>query len=367
MKYLAKLSDWRKLEQGEEIGGDADVTSLVAGVSPFLEAFGNAKTNMNDNSSRFGKFTKIWLDDGKIIGAELEHYLLEKARIVGQGRNERNYHVFYFLLRGSTPEEKKMYFDNGKTKCDDYPKLWEGALKHGKKDPKLGDVTLLGHGHGAEYDVEHMNNPLAKDPDDTGLRAALLHAHVEEKTQQDMWRIVAGVLRITAMEFQDGASEEKGDVKDKDECSRIAKLLGFQDEGDMGFEALLCCEIRVISKKEIRCDQTKKQCKDNANALAKEIYGHLFAWLIDTVCNEVLCPSGSKDAFVGLLDIFGFENFVPTGGSNSIEQLCINFANEKLQYLFNKHVFDDEKKMYVFCSSVLITHLLQSTRTQVRK
>jgi len=80
-----------------------------------------------------------------------------------------------------------------------------------------------------------------------------------------------------------------------------------------------------------------------------------------------LCPSGSKDAFVGLLDIFGFENFVPTGGSNSIEQLCINFANEKLQYLFNKHVFDDEKKMYVFCSSVLITHLLQSTRTQVRK
>ena len=158
MKYLAKLSDWRKLELNEEIGGDKDVTTLVGGVSPFLEAFGNAKTNMNDNSSRFGKFTKIWLDDGKIVGAELEHYLLEKARIVGQGRNERNYHIFYFLIRGATEEEIKSL---QLSKCEDFPKLMGGGS------------SLIGHGNGPEYDKDRMNSPLHENPDDTGVRAAL--------------------------------------------------------------------------------------------------------------------------------------------------------------------------------------------------
>ena len=140
MTYLAQLSNWRKEELGEAEAktddGGKDVTSLVAGVSPFLEAFGNAKTNMNDNSSRFGKFTKIWFEDGKIIGAELEHYLLEKARITGQGEGERNFHVFYFLIRGATAEEKKEFFLED---CDKYPKLCEGGS------------SLIGHGHGPEY------------------------------------------------------------------------------------------------------------------------------------------------------------------------------------------------------------------------
>ena len=140
MTYLAQLSNWRKEELGEAEAktddGGKDVTSLVAGVSPFLEAFGNAKTNMNDNSSRFGKFTKIWFEDGKIIGAELEHYLLEKARITGQGEGERNFHVFYFLIRGATAEEKKEFFLED---CDKYPKLCEGG------------ASLIGHGHGPEY------------------------------------------------------------------------------------------------------------------------------------------------------------------------------------------------------------------------
>ena len=107
MKYLAKLSDWRKMKLNEYDPEDKnDITKLVAGVSPFLEMFGNAKTRMNDNSSRFGKFTKIWFHDGKIIGAELVHYLLEKARLADQGAGERNYHIFYGLIRGATAEEK---------------------------------------------------------------------------------------------------------------------------------------------------------------------------------------------------------------------------------------------------------------------
>eukprot|EP00939_MAST-03C_sp_MAST-3C-sp1_P001014 g1014.t1 len=348
MSYLAKLSDWRKMSLHEPVGGDKDITKLVGGVSPFLEAFGNAKTNMNDNSSRFGKFTKIWFNDGKVIGAELEHYLLEKARLVNQGRNERNYHIFYFLLRGMNKEERKAYFENGKSDPHDYPKLMEGWYKNGKKDPDLEDVTLVGHGHGAEFDVNCMNNPLAESPDDTGVRAALGVAGVSEKTQQNMWCIVAGVLRMTAIEFEaEEDDEEKGRVKSTEECERVAELFGFPRDGPDGFGALLCCKIVVFGKKKIRQNQKPSQCADNRNALAKEIYGHLFKWLIQKVCNKKLKPDGGgMDSFVGLLDIFGFENFVPSGGTNSIEQLCINFANEKLQYLFNKHVFDEEKAEY---------------------
>ena len=114
MMYLAQLSDARKkelIDEGtyddtENDKSNRDITKLVGGVSPFLEMFGNAKTNMNDNSSRFGKFTKIWFNDGLITGAELEHYLLEKARICSQGKGERNFHIFYFLLKGATPEER---------------------------------------------------------------------------------------------------------------------------------------------------------------------------------------------------------------------------------------------------------------------
>ena len=110
MKYLAKLSDWRLAELGKTKNPDEkDITSLVAGVSPFLEGFGNAKTTMNDNSSRFGKFTKILFNDGMIVGAEMDCYLLEKARLVDQGEHERNYHVFYGLIKGATAEEQSKY------------------------------------------------------------------------------------------------------------------------------------------------------------------------------------------------------------------------------------------------------------------
>jgi len=174
MKYLAKLSNWRKmaLNEWDPDSKTKDITKLVAGVSPFLEMFGNAKTNMNDNSSRFGKFTKIWFKDGKIIGAELVHYLLEKARLAGQGEGERSYHVFYGLVRGATPEEQAKY--NFKS-CDDYPLLCEGGS------------SLIGHGHGPEYDVNRFNADLHEDPDDTGMRAALTAAEVSKDQQSIIW------------------------------------------------------------------------------------------------------------------------------------------------------------------------------------
>eukprot|EP00941_MAST-03F_sp_MAST-3F-sp1_P003995 g3995.t1 len=344
MKYLAKLSDWCKMERGEKVGGGegkvGDITKLVAGVSPFLEAFGNAKTNMNDNSSRFGKFTKIWFSEGEIIGAELEHYLLEKARLCSQGEGERNYHIFYFLCRGGK-EDGHTEVDDFKLKdCEGYAQLTGGGS------------TIVGHGHGPEYDVNRMNAALHEDPDDTGVRAALTNANVSEEVQHKVWQTCAGCLKLLCLEFSAvGATQSK--VADDAYAKEVAELLGFDVNN---FNHFLCIyRLSLPGGKFADKDCDPASAIDNRNALAKDIYDHIFDWLLDDVCNNVLEPQGEKEAFVGLLDIFGFE-LMP---KNSIEQLCINFANEKLQQLFNSHVFDEEKKVYVregLDSSVIPPH-----------
>eukprot|EP00941_MAST-03F_sp_MAST-3F-sp1_P002696 g2696.t1 len=329
MRYLVKLSDWQKMKLGESVNENSktDITSLVAGVSLFLEAFGNAKTRMNDNSSRFGKFTKIWFLNGKIVGAKLEHYLLEKARLCGQGEGERNYHIFYFLICGAK-EKKDLHLEP----CENYSLL------------KQGGSTEVGHGHGPEYDSGRMNAALHDDPDDTGVRAALTAANVYEKTQNEIWTIIAGCLAMLRVEF-DSVGTDKSKVKDGAYATIVAKMLGMP-EADFG--KMLCIYCLILPGNNF----TDKVCmpkgaEDNRNALAKDIYNNLFRYLIEDICNNVLEPKGEKDAFVGLLDIFGFEVMQ----KNSIEQLCINFANEKLQQLCNRHVFDEESKVY--CSEGL--------------
>eukprot|EP00941_MAST-03F_sp_MAST-3F-sp1_P003900 g3900.t1 len=330
MKYLAKLSNWRKLEKGETSSqsGDVDVTSLVAGVSPFLEAFGNAKTNMNDNSSRFGKFTKIWFQDGKIVGAELEHYLLEKARICTQGSGERNYHIFYYLLRGGRSGDYKECETYKLKQCEDYPHLVEGGSSE------------IGHGLDATYDIDKFNAELQEDPDDTGVRAALTNAQVSESAQQSMWRVVAAVLKLLLVNFQsdgDGSSISNTSISDE-----VSDLLAV-DAKD--FKSMLCI-YRLSLPGGITTDKllSPDKAMENRNSLAKDLYGNLFKFLFDSVCKDVLSPKDDeKETFVGLLDIFGFEVMV----RNSIEQLCINFANERLQYLFNEHIFSDERKTFL--------------------
>eukprot|EP00941_MAST-03F_sp_MAST-3F-sp1_P002033 g2033.t1 len=329
MKYLAKLSNWRKMELNDTDadGEDADITSLVAGVSPFLEAFGNAKTNMNDNSSRFGKFTKIWFSNGKIIGAELEHYLLEKERLCSQGSGERNYHIFYLLLRGGKEKNYTEVNDFKLRSCDSYPKLCEGGS------------SVIGHGHGPEYDIKRFNAPLSDDPDDTGVRAALRAANVDDEKQNALWQTIAGCLKLLSVEFS-SVGDEGSKVSDPEFAKEVAELLGLSEN----FGEMLCIyRLNLPGGKFADKACNAAGSEDNRNALAKDIYNRIFQWLIMTVCNDVLSPKGDKDAFVGLLDIFGFE-IMP---KNSIEQLCINFANERLQQLFNKHVFEDEKTTYV--------------------
>ena len=158
----------------------------------------------------------------------------------------------------------------------------------------------------------------------------LLNAHIQDT--------VAGILKLLTVDFEkDGDTASK--VKDQNFVNEVAVLMGVS--GDALAHALVVIALKLPGK-TIESPQKPSVARDNRNALAKEIYGRVFAWLIQDVCNGVLMPSEQGDAFVGLLDIFGFE-VMP---KNSIEQLCINFANEKLQQLFNRHVFDDEEKAY---------------------
>ena len=330
MKYLAKLSDWRLAELGKTKNPDEkDITSLVAGVSPFLEGFGNAKTTMNDNSSRFGKFTKILFNDGMIVGAEMDCYLLEKARLVDQGEHERNYHVFYGLIKGATAEEQAKYKFN---KVEDYDMLMHGHTPVIEHETKADGSNT--------YDADRMNNPLAKDPDDTGFRAAFKNAQVDEAAQCIIWDAIAGMLKLSQLRFEackNDKGEDASKVVNTDVAKEIETLWGIKDLAEKVVLFKLTCGSTIILK-----PMTPGGSNDNRNALLKAYYGHIFDWLFDGVANVVLKPEGSDEGFVGLLDIFGFEVFK----KNSIEQLCINFANEKLQKLFNDHVFNTEKDTY---------------------
>lgn len=328
MKYLAKLSDWRMAELGlKKDPSKPDTTALVAGVSPFLEGFGNAKTTMNNNSSRFGKFTKILFRDGMIKGAEMVRYLLEKGRLVEQGVHERNFHIFYGFVKGASAEERKRY---KLKRVEDYKILMRGNT------PTIETESPT-------YDVDRMNNPLSDDPDDTGYRAALRAAGVGDDAQRVLWDCLVAMMMLGNVNFEVDSTRVQGmdssKVSNKKVCDEVERLLGVDDLAEQLVIYRLITQTQTIDK-----PVSIIGANDNRNALIKALYGHIFQWLVVDVASGILKPEskGSEDGFIGLLDIFGFEVFK----RNSMEQLCINFANEKLQKLFNDHIFQTERATY---------------------
>eukprot|EP00940_MAST-03C_sp_MAST-3C-sp2_P002912 g2912.t1 len=350
MKYLANMSDWTKGITRRESSGNldlsasknggtetVDVTKLVNGVSPFLEAFGNANTVMNDNSSRFGKFMKILFSHkGNIVGGEVDHYLLEKGRLSYQGKAERNFHIFYFLLKGATPEERAGL---QLKRPEDYGMLFGGGRTTIKNENrKLKDGTVVN-----TYDEERMNMPLNDDADHTGVRAALSAAGVTKQRQREMWNTLAALLKMGDLEFVKGDADDSSRVKNTELLAEIAKLLGLDHmSNDEGLGAMLCIYRREIPGEDpVDSPVNPKIASFQRFALIKDIYSRMFDELMRVV-NRVLDAHASTEGFIGILDIFGFEVFE----YNSMEQLCINFANEKLQKLFNEHIFVEEGKVY---------------------
>jgi myosin-5 len=290
--------------------------------NPVLEAFGNAKTIRNDNSSRFGKFIRIVMEEHRISGCRIDHFLLEKSRIVQQAADERNYHIFYQLCAGCSDEEKASF----------------GLLPSAKEYLYLsqsGCMSVDGIDDHAEY---------------AATRRAMGTIGLGTEEQDAACRVISAVLLLGNVAFEEDATGTGAASGDKMACkvadlavvTKLSELLGVRDTFlKFGLTKRTVSAGRGGSTTEVPL--TVAQAEDSRNGLAKAVYQRLFHWLVCRI-NESIAVGGGRDgSAIGILDIYGFEILQ----SNSFEQLCINFANEMLQQQFNEEVFVAEQQTYV--------------------
>ncbi|XP_065765747.1 unconventional myosin-XV [Muntiacus reevesi] len=301
LRYLAAMSQKR--------GVTRQIKILEA--TPLLESFGNAKTVRNDNSSRFGKFVEIFLEGGVISGAITSQYLLEKSRIVFQARNERNYHIFYELLAG-LPAQLRQAFSL--QEAETYYYLNQG-----------GNCGISG-----KSDADDFRR----------LLAAMEVLGFSAEDQDSIFRILASILHLGNVYFEkdETDAQEVASVVSAREIQAVAELLQVSPEG---LQKAITFKVTETMREKIFTPLTVESAVDSRDAIAKVLYALLFSWLITRV-NALVSPQ--KDALsIAVLDIYGFEDL----SFNSFEQLCINYANESLQYLFNKIVFQEEQEEYM--------------------
>ncbi|XP_024881138.1 myosin heavy chain, muscle isoform X2 [Temnothorax curvispinosus] len=309
--YFATVGASTKKEK-EDTGSQkkGSLEDQVVQTNPVLEAFGNAKTVRNDNSSRFGKFIRIHFGpSGKLAGADIETYLLEKARVISQQTLERSYHIFYQIMSGSVKGLKAMCLlsDN----VQDYYFVSQGKTTIPNVDD--GEECLL-----------------------TDQAFDVLGFTQEEK--DNIYKITAAVMHMGGMKFKQRGREEQAEADGTEEGERVAKLLGC-DCADL-YKNLLKPRIKV-GNEFVTQGRNKDQVAYSVGAMSKAMFDRLFKWLVKK-CNETLDTKQKRQHFIGVLDIAGFEIF----DFNSFEQLCINFTNEKLQQFFNHHMFVLEQEEY---------------------
>ncbi|KAF2077800.1 hypothetical protein CYY_000921 [Polysphondylium violaceum] len=291
----------------------SQVEQMIVESSPILEAFGNAKTIRNNNSSRFGKFIEIQFNtSGHISGARIINYLLEKSRISHQASSERNYHIFYQLLAGATPEMKeKLHL----TEPEDYHYLNQsGCIRINN----INDVE----------DFEHV-------------RYAMNVLTLPEDKQNTIFSILSAVLHLGNIQFEKSEKTqgaEGSSVTNQDTLQIVAKLLQVDSTK---LETCLTIRHVLIRGQKFVIPLKVNEAEDTRDSLAKSLYGNVFNWLVAFINTRIYKPQPNS-TFIGVLDIFGFENFK----KNSFEQFCINFANEKLQQHFNQHIFKLEQEEY---------------------
>ena len=290
--------------------GKGSLEDQVIQANPVLEAFGNAKTIRNDNSSRFGKFIRIHFGtNGKISGADIEHYLLEKSRVIFQQANERCYHIFYQLLAGASQEALNELLLTNQVK--DYHFVSQGAISvDGVDDAAMYKQTK-----------EAMN---------------VLEFAPEE--QKQLFRTVAAVCHFGNIRVKQRPREEQAEMPDTKAADKVAHLLGINATDFI--KMLLRPRIRIRNE-YVQKGRNEEQVMYSIGALTKALYERMFRWLVARV-NKTLDTRERKVSFIGVLDIAGFEIFQV----NSFEQLCINFTNEKLQQFFNHHMFILEQEEY---------------------
>nr|XP_043897586.1 unconventional myosin-VIIa-like isoform X4 [Solea senegalensis] len=283
---------------------------------PF-SAFGNAKTIRNDNSSRFGKYVDIHFNKrGAIEGAMIEQYLLEKSRVCRQAPDERNYHIFYCMLKGMSPEMKAKL---GLGLATDYAYLTMGNCTECDGRDDLRDYSSILSAMKVLMFTETENWEISK------LLAAILHM---------------GNLRFEARTYD---NLDACVVARSPDLVTAASLMEVEPK-----DVMVCLTTRTLITRgeSVAMPLSVEQGIDVRDAFVKGIYGRLFVWIVDKINAAIYRPPSSERNIVrrsiGLLDIFGFENFIV----NSFEQLCINFANENLQQFFVRHVFKLEQEEY---------------------
>ncbi|XP_041973000.1 myosin-VIIa-like [Aricia agestis] len=302
LQYLAAAS-----------GKHSWIEQQIQETNPILEAFGNAKTVKNDNSSRFGKYINIYFNTkGVIEGGNIDQYLLEKSRIVRQSNGERNYHIFYSLVNGLSADEKKKL---ELSRPADYEYLNSGRM-----------LTCDGRNDALEF---------------SDIRSAFKVLNFSDDDVWGMFSLLAAILHLGNMKFKavNVNNMETSEITDANNATRIANILGVN-------RSKLCDSLTkktlVAQGEKIVSNISVFAAVEGRDALVKAIYGHIFEFIVDVINKTLNKGSPLSSGSVGILDIFGFENFE----LNSFEQLCINYANENLQQFFVRHIFKLEQEQY---------------------
>ncbi|KAL2085415.1 hypothetical protein ACEWY4_018735 [Coilia grayii] len=278
--------------------------------NPALEAFGNAKTIRNDNSSRFGKFIRIHFHaSGKLASADIETYLLEKSRVTFQLKAERDYHIFYQILSQRKPELLEMLLIT----ANPY------------------DYAFISQG---ETQVASINDGDELDATDEAFD--VLGFTQEEKNS--IYKLIGAIMHEGNMKFKQKQREEQAEADGTEDADKVSYLMGL-NSADL-IKAL--CHPRVkVGNEWVTKGQNVQQVYYSVGALSKSVYEKMFLWMVVRI-NQSLDTKQPRQYFIGVLDIAGFEIF----DFNTFEQLCINFTNEKLQQFFNHHMFVLEQEEY---------------------
>ncbi|XP_036407940.1 myosin-9-like isoform X1 [Megalops cyprinoides] len=312
IQYLAHVASSHKTkkDQTSAVLSHGELEKQLLQANPILEAFGNAKTVKNDNSSRFGKFIRINFDvNGYIVGANIETYLLEKSRAIRQAKEERTFHIFYYMLTGAGD---KMRSELCLESYSNYRFL------------SNGNITIPGQQDKDMY-METME--------------AIRIMGIPEDEQLGLLKVVSAVLQLGNMNFKKERHSDQASMPDDTAAQKVCHLMGMNVTDFT--RAILSPRIKV-GRDYVQKAQTQEQAEFAVEALAKATYERMFRWLVMRI-NKALDKTKRQGAsFIGILDIAGFEIFE----LNSFEQLCINYTNEKLQQLFNHTMFILEQEEY---------------------
>ncbi|XP_015665771.1 myosin-3 isoform X1 [Protobothrops mucrosquamatus] len=312
IQYFATIAagEGSKKKEEPKTGMKGTLEDQIISANPLLEAFGNAKTVRNDNSSRFGKFIRIHFGaTGKLASADIESYLLEKSRVTFQLKAERSYHIFYQILSNKKPELIEMLLIT--TNPYDYPFISQGEI--------------------AVQSIDDQEELIATD-----TAIDILGFTSEEKV--GIYKLTGAVMHYGNMKFKQKPREEQAEPDGTEEADKAAYLMGLNSADLL---KALCFPRVKVGNEYVTKGQTVDQVHHAVNALSKSVYEKLFFWMVTRI-NQQLDTRLPRQHFIGVLDIAGFEIFE----YNSLEQLCINFTNEKLQQFFNHHMFVLEQEEY---------------------